>query len=112
MRPGVDFEQLLDTHFGVNLCRLQLGVAEQLLDEADMQLELWFSVFGETTWPLSSNSAALIKTPRLFAAGVTFKAYSLASIPAGKRTLKHSIPMDWRREASLSDALSPVLSRS
>jgi hypothetical protein len=40
MRPGVDFQQLLDTDLGVNLGRLQFLVAEQLLDKADVRAAL------------------------------------------------------------------------
>ncbi len=37
MCSGVDFEQLLDAHLGVNLCGLQVFVAKQLLDKADVR---------------------------------------------------------------------------
>lgn len=43
MRPGVDFEQLLDAHFGVNLHGLQISVAKQLLNKADVRASFEFS---------------------------------------------------------------------
>ena len=42
--------------------------------------------------PLPSHAALRSTTPRLFAAGVTFSAYSFASIPFGNSTRKHSMP--------------------
>ena len=37
MCPGVDFLQLSDTYFSINLCDLQFFVTKQLLDEADIR---------------------------------------------------------------------------
>ena len=36
MRAGVDFLQVADAHFGVDLRAIQLAVAEKLLDDADV----------------------------------------------------------------------------
>lgn len=37
MCPGVDFLELLDAYFGINLGGLKLLMSEQLLDEADVR---------------------------------------------------------------------------
>lgn len=36
VRPSVDLDEFFDAHFGVDLCRLEFLVAEELLDEADV----------------------------------------------------------------------------
>ena len=40
MRPGVDFPQLNDADFGVNLRGVEPGVSEHLLNEADVRAVL------------------------------------------------------------------------
>src|SRR5215831_2924315 len=62
--------------------------------------------------PLPSHSALLSITPKLFAAGVTFRAYSLASMPLGNCTRKHSMPIAISSSACLCAAVSPASSRS
>ena len=63
-------------------------------------------------WPLPSHSALFTSTLRLFDAGVTFRAYSLASMPFGNCTRKHSMPISINSGASAAAALSPASSRS
>ncbi len=63
-------------------------------------------------WPLPSHVALPSNIPRLFAAGVTFNAYSFASMPFGNCTRKHSMPIARSSSASDCAARSPASSRS
>ena len=71
----------------------------------------WAVIAGLAPFPI--HTAPRINAPRLFSAGVTFSAYSLASIPRGNCTRKHSAPSSpISRSPSRSAARSPAASRS
>ena len=64
---------------------------------ADMRLDIdcvciHLTACARVQTPLPNHSALRIARPRLFAAGVTFSAYSLASMPLGNWMRQHSMP--------------------
>ncbi len=63
MRPGVGFLEGVDGHFGVNLRGVEPGVAEELLDQADVGpfSSMWVAQLWRKRWqlPRLPMSAAL-----------------------------------------------------
>lgn len=93
MRPGVHFLQLLDTDLGIDLCCIQFGVPEQLLNKADVCAVLQHvrcaAVTKQVATALASDLGLLNTAAHASTATVPAIARSLSTTKATASALQH-----------------------